>query len=426
MRNAIVVGIVLLVTGINTWMSWAMWRDQRRPPSPLLEPEAARKSPTPAIRPNRIFRPERKTTETAARPPWLSIESDDYHQYAANLRAIGCPENTIRDIIVADVGENFKKQKQALEDRTADPFWLTADQREEIDLERKRQVRELKLAKWELMRELFGYPVDEEVMQLVRTEGMGQLSIWMLGGFLEREKLVPLIGLVGYHGTRAEAIDEQAYGILTEEDYAQARDLRDRMEKEVTTLVGSAAVEELYLRRLLAQGGEAGALQYGLNLSGTEFRNLMKIKSSPVDVFTMLFSEIGFEDMVAEKVSDEQIETAIASYLGTERFADYTRAKDDRYQGIFTFATEHGLAKKEAIAVFKARDRAETELKRMDADGTLSAEEQVLLQAAIKTRLESEIRKHFGPNIAREYQADGAGEWVEELINTPNPFEDKR
>src|SRR4051794_1792422 len=30
---------------------------------------------------------------------WRMVESEDYKKYIANLRAIGCPEETIRDII---------------------------------------------------------------------------------------------------------------------------------------------------------------------------------------------------------------------------------------------------------------------------------------------------------------------------------------
>src|SRR6516162_1933421 len=34
---------------------------------------------------------------------WRDVESPDYPVYIANLRAIGCPEQTIRDLIIADV-----------------------------------------------------------------------------------------------------------------------------------------------------------------------------------------------------------------------------------------------------------------------------------------------------------------------------------
>jgi hypothetical protein len=38
---------------------------------------------------------------------WSQLESSDYHAYIANLRSIGCPEQTLHDIIAADVDEAF-------------------------------------------------------------------------------------------------------------------------------------------------------------------------------------------------------------------------------------------------------------------------------------------------------------------------------
>jgi hypothetical protein len=46
---------------------------------------------------------------------WSQIESADYPTYIANLRAIGCPEQTIRDIITADVGAAFAPRRTNLE-----------------------------------------------------------------------------------------------------------------------------------------------------------------------------------------------------------------------------------------------------------------------------------------------------------------------
>ena len=34
---------------------------------------------------------------------WAQLESEDYQTYIARLRGIGCPEQTIRDIIIADL-----------------------------------------------------------------------------------------------------------------------------------------------------------------------------------------------------------------------------------------------------------------------------------------------------------------------------------
>jgi hypothetical protein len=45
---------------------------------------------------------------------WKQLESSDYRTYIANLRAIGCPRQTIRDIITADVDSLYAPRRQQL------------------------------------------------------------------------------------------------------------------------------------------------------------------------------------------------------------------------------------------------------------------------------------------------------------------------
>src|SRR5690349_16842132 len=47
---------------------------------------------------------------------WSEIESPDYRRYIANLRSISCPEQTIRDIIVADVHNLYAPDCSQLEE----------------------------------------------------------------------------------------------------------------------------------------------------------------------------------------------------------------------------------------------------------------------------------------------------------------------
>src|SRR6266542_866720 len=44
---------------------------------------------------------------------WRDIESPDYPMYVLNLRSIGCPETTVRDIIVADVSQLYARKRAA-------------------------------------------------------------------------------------------------------------------------------------------------------------------------------------------------------------------------------------------------------------------------------------------------------------------------
>ncbi len=55
----------------------------------------------------------------SARPAafdWSQLESVDYRTYIANLRGIGCPEQTIRDIISADLAGLYARRRAPLAD----------------------------------------------------------------------------------------------------------------------------------------------------------------------------------------------------------------------------------------------------------------------------------------------------------------------
>jgi hypothetical protein len=56
--------------------------------------------------------------QLASKPfDWSRLESSDYKTYISNLRAIGCPEQTIRDIITADVDSLYSRKSNGLPER---------------------------------------------------------------------------------------------------------------------------------------------------------------------------------------------------------------------------------------------------------------------------------------------------------------------
>src|SRR5262249_21672705 len=57
---------------------------------------------------------------------WQDIESPDYLTYITNLRSIGCPEQTIRDLIIADVNSLYSR-KRATELVTPEQQWWRSE-----------------------------------------------------------------------------------------------------------------------------------------------------------------------------------------------------------------------------------------------------------------------------------------------------------
>jgi hypothetical protein len=54
------------------------------------------------------------TTSLESSFRWSQLESSDYRVYVANLRLIGCPERTLRDIIEADVESLYSARRREL------------------------------------------------------------------------------------------------------------------------------------------------------------------------------------------------------------------------------------------------------------------------------------------------------------------------
>ena len=92
--------------GLNAILA-VLWLSSPPPSAPL-------RVIAPVIRPSvtNILRPIR--TNLILQPhvlTWQDIESTNYPGYVANLRGIGCPESTIRDIIVADINQMFARRR---------------------------------------------------------------------------------------------------------------------------------------------------------------------------------------------------------------------------------------------------------------------------------------------------------------------------
>lgn len=65
------------------------------------------------------------TPETAALRTinWNDLESEDFATYANNLRAMGCPERVVRQIMTIEVRDSFDQDRRSLMERELTPFW---------------------------------------------------------------------------------------------------------------------------------------------------------------------------------------------------------------------------------------------------------------------------------------------------------------
>jgi hypothetical protein len=97
----------------------------------------------------------------ALETPFAKVYSPDPKQFAANLRAIRCPEQTVIDILTAETHREFRAQEEALRPTPADhvPFGWSARTTEPKLLERRQEAAALTREKGSLLRGALGCEV---------------------------------------------------------------------------------------------------------------------------------------------------------------------------------------------------------------------------------------------------------------------------
>jgi hypothetical protein len=65
---------------------------------------------------------------------WKNIDTGDFRQFVQNLRSIGCPEATVRDIVVAELREEFNHRRSEVLKQEPIPYWEAGYDEDESEL----------------------------------------------------------------------------------------------------------------------------------------------------------------------------------------------------------------------------------------------------------------------------------------------------
>lgn len=282
---------------------------------------------------------------------WSQIESDDYRQYAANLRSIGCPERTLRDILRADLAEVFAKSGQAPAGRGE--FWSANYAR--------------------------SAPLAESAAAV-------EAALASLAG----PEMVPSPDLSFLPAAEARAVSEwrDRFEALEEEldrsgsDAESVADLAERRDREFAVLLAPEQREDYQLRHShLADELRSSLL--GFEVDADEFRRLFQALQ-------------GERDAVKEG-RFESADEALRSVLGEERFARYEQARApgfrDLLEGVMAAGQSYETALELSAAIAAARRTRET--------GDPAAPDLASIGAEIRSRLGQEMQVLFIEHVGR-------------------------
>ncbi len=328
---------------------------------------------------------------------WKDIESSDYFTYIRNLQTVGCPEGTIRDIIVADVNQLFARRRIAEVNIPPQQWWKSEPEPEEWQ-ESLRQLEKLEAERRRLLRELLGpnWEIDTGTDLDLRFSGplLGTLST-------DQKRLVTEAAERGRE--LLEASERQAREEGKELDPIQIAKLRLQTRSELSRLLNPEQLEEYLLRYSVESEGIRRSLQ-GMEVTPEEFRGLFRAELA-LDQQRAELGEV--TDAQKARLGEElkrQAEEMVTAALKPETYRLYKLNQDPVFREARETARGIGSNPETVLPIYEINHLVEEERQRVLGDQALSPEEQSEQLAGIYQQQLDSMRKLLGEEAFRRYQ----------------------
>jgi hypothetical protein len=329
---------------------------------------------------------------------WSEIETDDYRAYIANLRDIGCPEETIRDIIVADVNALYER-KRLTTLVPEDPVWWKGNpatavaesitrQEAALDRERRALLNDLLGPNWEPTRQQPAALVFLTGPVLSTLPAETKLAVQdIINRFAERERQWRL-------ENQEREVSDAELGRLQARWRQQTRD-------ELARVLTPEQLEE-YLLRWSFNAGTLRRQTAGLDLGPEEFRALFRA-TDPLQQQLQLLAD---DESAAPRRAElqKQLEAALRQTLGPERFEQFKLQQDPLYLSTLAVAQQLKLPPENVRPLYEITRLTDEEIRRLRANTNLTTAEQEAALADLLRDQADTLRTLLGEDGYRKFK----------------------
>ena len=349
---------------------------------------------------------------------WRMVESEDYKKYIANLRAIGCPEETIRDIIIADVNKLFASRRTQTSGQPQEEFKFWKKGRtmfRGLDEEKIKQQKELAREKHTLIKDLLGI---DYVDNTSTAEAFNPFSEML--GFLARGKQQQVAELEATYVAKQEKLFEnRGAGPPTPEDREKFRQLERQKEAEIAKTLTPQEFEDYQLR----MSRTARALRNSLgdfDATEQEFRELYNARKSFDDQFGPFSNnDEDTATFVQRTRARADMEKQLQQTLGPERFKQWDYESQYASSSLRSVAEEHGVPRENIYQAFDVRKESQRAAAEILANAALGGADRQAALANIRTAAELEWRNLLGADGWNTYTRRGS-RWLDQISPPQN------
>ncbi len=179
----------------------------------------------------------RRGNAPAPATPFTQVYSSDLKRFAANLRAIHCPEETVRDILTAEVQRRFHSQADGLRQKPGDhvPLGWSSKTTEPRLLQRRQQAAEVAREQAAMLRDALGYdvPVSMPLYAMTKSDQLFEATV----ASVELEKGRALQQVQEKYWAGVLALQQRTKGFWLSEDVAELERLKAERKQALQALL---------------------------------------------------------------------------------------------------------------------------------------------------------------------------------------------
>jgi hypothetical protein len=368
-----------------------------------------------------------KAAQASVRPPpvvvyqsnafnWSQLESTDYRQYIANLRAIGCPELTLRDIIMTDVMRLYAQRRgQYYQNGRPFKFWETDEKRKlkQTQLEeREKQLAQIDKELPAVLRELLGVNYERELNKYFVDSDEDNRRL----AFLSDDKRSRLMDLRDqFEGRRERVTYGLQGGAPSPGDIEELRKIDEEQDAALSALLSPQEKEE-YQLSMSPTADHLRAQLIGFNPTEDEFRDLFR-RQQAIDA-AYAYEDMSDPSVRAAKAAQEQsMMSDVKAQLTPDRAAALDRAKDPEYQNLSLLTERFDLPAEASQTIVDMRQAAEDQKQQLLANKEIPPERVEAALKAIEAETERAARETLGDKAYTQY-SQSAG-WIRNLGTGP-------
>jgi hypothetical protein len=318
---------------------------QASPPVALDATTNASKPPMEAADPAKAGRPKFSFD-------WSSVETTDYRQYAANLRAMGLPEELVRSMVIADIGAVFAPQEQKLQKPQVvhDGSWNERQGTWETnEWDRILKLREVQMAEQSAIKEVLGV---YESRPIVRTpRGANYEAYEYAIGLLPEEKRLAVQAIVEQEIVQTGmGNDPRLSSLGSVETYRALAAERQAALKQILT----PEEFDLYERSTTPCGTELARQVIGMEPNDQEFTTMFDLAYKCWQDSGGVYGWWHALGVPATQIqaAQDQLQTDLKAALGPDRYLDYQMAASSMGQQLQALAARYDLPRETVAQAF--------------------------------------------------------------------------